>query len=464
MNSLEENKNLQEAEHQRRIGFLKFPSEAGEVDYKMGVKLESKTPFTFKLIRHIIAMANSGGGFLVIGYKEDGQTKIPTAEKISDEILNSYDVSILAEMVEGYISGTEKIELKVYKEINPDNGATYPIIEIIGFKKRPFFCGKDASIPSTDPKKSELILKQSSLYVRNVSARTGILATPDQWDALIDKCVESHQDELMKRFRSMLKSVGFSASDDSQKKTDRNVSMTKAVEQEVSGYFSKKKEERSGLEITHSLVDSENKWDKAKLVDAMEKSQQKNTGWPIGTMYRYNKEGMPIPLADGIRLKIESGFDGTYDFWQLNDDGTFYFFRKFQEDLTEQGRSERILWFDTRVWRVVEGIKHMVDLYKNLGVDPSQMVSIEIKHCGINERALSAGDHGRAFTMYPRKSGPTKDVAWKKEATLDEFLVNSEEYAKEALVELFTMFEFWQPAPGVIDGVINDYNSSEIRH
>jgi hypothetical protein len=459
-----ENKNLEDHEFWRRQAFLKYTTESSEVDYKTGVKLESKSAFAYKLVKHILGMANSGGGYLVIGYKEDGKTKVPTAENITDDIIQSYDVSSLAEIVESFTSGEDKIELKIHKEKNPENNLIYPIVEVFGFTKRPFFCAKDATSPLSDPKKPEQILRRGALYVRTASARTGILATPDQWDLLIDKCVESSQDELMKRFKNMMKSVGFSSLEDQQKKSTRNEEISALSLPVIEDDFKKKAVSVAGLEISHSLVDLDKKWTKKELIDAMEASQQKNTGWPIGTMYRYNKDGMPTPLANGIVLKIESSFDGTYDYWKILEDGTFYFFRNFQEDLTKEGKTKKILWFDTRVWRVIEGIKHMISLYKNLGVYPTQIVSIEIKHYGIDERELTASEGLRSFVMFPRKSGKSKNVTWRKEATLDEFFVNSEEYTVEAMKDMLSMFEFWEPANGVIEGVIQDYNASAIRH
>ncbi len=464
MQPVTENKNLEDREFQRRQAFLKYTTESTEVDYKMGIKLESKTAFTYKLIKHILAMANSGSGYLVIGYREDDKTKIPTAEVITDEILQSYDASALAEMVEGFISGDDKIDVVIYKEKNIENGVTYPIIEVSGFTKRPFFCSKDASIQSENPTKLENILKKGGLYVRTASARTGILATPDQWDLLIERCVENSQDELMKRFKSMMKSVGFYNLEDGPKKSSRNQDITTASTPKIVEDFTKRGSPQEGMEVVHSLVDLDKKWTKKELIDGMEASQQKNTGWPIGTMYKYSKDGMPTPLTDGIELKLESAFDGTYDYWKLLEDGTFYFFRNFQENLTTEGKAKRIMWFDTRVWRVTEGIKHMVSLYKSLNVDPTQKVSLQIKHYGINERELTANSSSRSFTMFPRKSGASKDVVWTKEATLDEFLVNAEDYAKEAIKELLLMFEFWEPSEGVIESVIAEYNASAIRH
>ena len=77
-------------------------------------------------------MCNAEGGFIVIGYKEN-DSKHPEPISIDDNVVASYDLSSLASLVERYTYGSDKIDLIVHKDIHPQNGITYPIIEIKGF-------------------------------------------------------------------------------------------------------------------------------------------------------------------------------------------------------------------------------------------------------------------------------------------------------------------------------------------
>lgn len=444
-----------EYENKELENLLKYPNESKAVDYKSSEILSKDNPFTYKLIKHIIGFANSGGGHIVIGYREDDK-KIPVADPaISDDIINSYDVSTLAQMVESFVGTHNKIDLKIYKVENPDNKKTYPIIRVNGFDKNPYFCVKDYMDPTT----SKSILKKDSLYTRIASARTIELATPEDWEKLIDQAVSKKQDDLLFRFKGLLKEVGLGG------KADTTVDLAKKNgDQRYKDFLAevvKDKTKAEGFTINHHLS-SKKTWSMDALMDAMESAKQKNTGWPIGTFYRYgSRDLVPEPITGGgIQLKLSSAMDGTYDFWRLYEDGQFIFFRNFQEDLTDKGKVTRMLWFDTRMWRITEAIKHTVALYKALGIDPTETISLEIRHLGIDNRDLTAGNANRM--LMPHKSKSLTEVIWKKEATLDEFMVNSEDYAKECAKGLFLMFDYLKLDEPVLDSVIQEYNQSRV--
>ena len=64
--------------------------------------------------------------------------------------------------------------------------------------------------------------------------------------------------------------------------------------------------------------------------------------------------------------------------------------------------------------------------------------------------------------LMPHKSKSLTEVIWKKEATLDEFMVNSEDYAKECAKSLFLMFDYLKLDEPVLDSVIQEYNQSRV--
>ncbi|MFA6077214.1 MAG: RNA-binding domain-containing protein [Candidatus Paceibacterota bacterium] len=451
--SVDDFKNVEE---DRLKGFLKYPLETKNVDYKSGEAISSKNPFSYKLIKHILGFANTGGGYIVIGYQEDGN-KIPQPQDISKEVLASYDPSSLAQMAESFTSG-EKVNLEIHKVLNSENQKIYPIIKVSGFSEKPFFCKKEYR----DPVSKDTILKTNALYVRVSSSRTIELASPEDWNDLIDQCVGKRQEAFLFRFKDLMKEVGFM---DLKKITKKNEDLEDNVENsnqnKVKKELVQKKMEFAGLEVFHELPNNSKKWNRKELIDSAEKSQQPNTGWPIGVMLRHNKEGMPKPTENGIELKLADGSNKTYDYWSLNETGTFYFFRNFQEDEINDSEKKRKLFFDTRIWRVIEAIKHAVSLYKALGVSPTEKILLKIKHAGINNRELTAGNPMRM--MWHHISGDLKEVSWEKAVSFDDLLVNGEEFTKEIVRELFLMFEYWVPEDSVLDGVIEEYNKSKVR-
>ena len=49
---------------------LEYPAETKDTDYKAAVKFDEQNDFVAKLVKHILGFANSGGGYIIIGFKE----------------------------------------------------------------------------------------------------------------------------------------------------------------------------------------------------------------------------------------------------------------------------------------------------------------------------------------------------------------------------------------------------------
>ena len=93
---------------------LEYPAEAKDTDYKAAVKFDEKTDFAAKLVKHILGFANSGVGYIIIGYKEQPDRSLAPDPNITDEILASYEVTRLCQHVEKYLVGQDRIEIKVF--------------------------------------------------------------------------------------------------------------------------------------------------------------------------------------------------------------------------------------------------------------------------------------------------------------------------------------------------------------
>ena len=184
---------------------LAHPGERGEVDYKSSVPLDRRSSFSLKLVRHILGMANSGGGWIVIGYLEN-PTLVPDPEH-TDEICASYDPTRLAGRVNSVVrESNESVIVSVNQVPNPYTGLHYPIIAIEGFTRGPFFCKSTLQAEDTE----ETILTEGSLYVRKSSASTVSLTEPTDWEALIDRCVQMRRDEFLRQFQDLASQMGLS--------------------------------------------------------------------------------------------------------------------------------------------------------------------------------------------------------------------------------------------------------------
>ncbi len=442
---------------------LKYPSESPSTDYKAAVKFKEDNEFALKLVKHILGMANAGGGFVVIGFSEDDQ-KVPVPDpKVSQKIVASYESTKLCQYVDKHIRGTDKIKLTVWKI--PYNNKDYPIIEVFGFDKRPYFC------KSTKAN----ILKEGALYFRNKSSKTIELADPNEWEELIDLVVSNRQDDLLVRFDAMLEKVGFTRKiripiSAVSKESKEEITTTlpgvsewkKRRREELERLMEEHGFQKEYFEVVHWVAESQiKKWQPQELLSIAEKAVLHKTGWPIGAVV-HNPQMKPAPVENGIKAVIysKSYFPG-FDYWYLLNDEAFYFARNYQEDVDENLKGKRILYFDTRIWRIAESIDHCISLYKAFNLDPTSKIRIQITHKGLKDRDLSASNPQRAITMFHERKCNADTVEWETEATLDELLTGRKSYIDEAVRKLLIMFDFFEPDPGVVESVLKEYEQSQ---
>jgi hypothetical protein len=166
----------------------------------------------------------------------------------------------------------------------------YPVISIQGFKGSPYFCGKELPSPPAKP-----ILREGAIYVRDVAAKTVLVAGPDHWNAILKIATGQRQTEFLEHLRSLLEQLGISlqalipGANPSTSSTRRLVEedILKWLEAESSSARSRLKavSATAGLfEVKHYPVDTSATWNQAELATAAQRSVCRNTGWPIGVV------------------------------------------------------------------------------------------------------------------------------------------------------------------------------------
>ncbi|MBI2103989.1 MAG: putative DNA binding domain-containing protein [Candidatus Omnitrophica bacterium] len=177
--------------------FLKHPGESARVDYKAGVAFDEKSDFALKLAKHCQGFTNSGGGYIVLGFREGDDGHPRPDPDLSEAVVKSYDVTRVAQHVNSFLAGQDSIDMTIYKIEH--EGRRYPIISIRPFSEQPVFCGKTIYLSDR-----EEILRQGAVYVRDREAKTTIVAGPVAWRALIESCIVAKRGEFIKALKVAL--------------------------------------------------------------------------------------------------------------------------------------------------------------------------------------------------------------------------------------------------------------------
>ena len=177
---------------------LTAPGERQEVEYKSAIAFNENTEFGLKLIKHILGMANTGGGYIVIGY-EDGS--LQPASNHSGEIAASYDTTRISQAVDSYVERSQSIRLSVDMPEHPRTHLPHPVIQVEGFQRIPIICRSTKSASGT----KEQVLQSGKVYIRRPGAATSEIRTLSDWDELLRRCVVQRRDEFLQEFADLFR-------------------------------------------------------------------------------------------------------------------------------------------------------------------------------------------------------------------------------------------------------------------
>jgi CheY-like chemotaxis protein len=157
------------------ISLLTFGVESRDLDYKEQIDLDSNTSRA-ELARDVIAMANAGGGRLIVGIAERDNTFLPVGVPASD--LPRYETTKLNDCLRKYVSSTVQVRSRVVRH----KGLGFAFIEVDPALDT-------IALAATLNEKAGLY--PGRIYVRTHDGRTSELSDPLELRKLIDRLVEN---------------------------------------------------------------------------------------------------------------------------------------------------------------------------------------------------------------------------------------------------------------------------------
>jgi hypothetical protein len=169
------------------------------VDLRESMDLEIKgwldlatTDHQAKLAKAIIAMANNGGGYIVIGFTErPGLSAVPAPGRPTT--LKDLDRDRVNGVSERYLQPV--VHCEVYHITAPD-GADYPLIVVPGGHRSPVMAKRGG------PNGGEL--RNRAIYIRCPGPKSEEPRTAEEMTALFDRCFANRRDDIGDLIRTIL--------------------------------------------------------------------------------------------------------------------------------------------------------------------------------------------------------------------------------------------------------------------
>ncbi|MEI9852806.1 MAG: ATP-binding protein [Sphingomonas sp.] len=162
-----------------------YPRETLDIELKAWIDLSDKVAQA-KLARHIAALANHGGGYLVFGFSDD-QSAAP--ERPAD--LSAYSRDTFGKIVTRYLTPALQCDLEL---VRSSAGLLFPVVRVPSHGPVPI--GAKADGPH-DPKGQPQGIRAGTYYVRKPGPKSEAALGIEDWQPLIRRCVLSDRDSLL---------------------------------------------------------------------------------------------------------------------------------------------------------------------------------------------------------------------------------------------------------------------------
>lgn len=413
--------------------------ESKEQDYKAASAWnEGDKGACCAIVKDILAMANTLGGYIVIGVSEQ-----PTGfswDGVSPDQAKTFDTTRLNRFLQSYTD--PPINARLIKV--PHDGRVFIMIEVPAFPDTPHVCQKEYPGVLTSP----------TLYVRTDNNESAPLRSAADFKSIVERAVRNRGDALLASFRAILTSGSTqpepSARDQFLARRNEAISRFDQVnpirsEEPLLGY----------LEATFfpDAFDA-SRFALESLREVAQRAHVSYTGWPFLYISPTDPE-RTYAIQDGLETLVSTKDfvnNDLLDFWRFQQSG-FFFHRTALRPTHAivSGRTVAVAEVDNIALYAAQAIDCLIRLYDGL-FDDSEYMSLIVRALNTQDRALvnSLGSMplGRAYTCR------VPEITVERRLPLAEWRAAVIDLAVNMARDVYLRFNWMQPNLGLARSAI----------
>jgi len=404
--------------------------ESKDLDYKGPCQWDEKDKKACcEIVKDILAMANTLGGYIIIGVSEknDGFEW----DGLTTEQAKSFETSRINRFLQNYADPPINTLLKKVDH----NTKTFAIIEVPCFSDTPHICQKD--YPS--------VLISPELYVRTDSNESAPIKSSSDFRAIVEQAVRNRSDQMLSSMRAILTGSSKQSTEPETKKFEKQ--FQNAVARFDSFKAFPDKDYNGYREVSfHPIEYIGQRFGIDDLNTAVKRAYANFKGWPF-LYWSENKSEVSYTIQDGLETLVTiqdfNGYDRLY-FWRLHQSGFFY----HRELMREEGYTrirEMPLFMDVgeMAMYVAEAIYCLGQIYLGLIPDDSE-IAVRFRVLGTEEIALEKFDSD-LFLYRERCICRIPKIIHERCLPLAEWRAGTVDLALEICKEIFARFNWMRP-------------------
>lgn len=415
------------------------------------------------IAKEIIALANHGGGVLVIGFEEqaDGTFEVATGRPVS---LDAWSQDGIQSIVAKYVD--PGVQCRVYHRSRNGGADKYPVIVVPGGHRVPI----RAKAGSPDGKK----LVVHRVYIRRPGPAGEEPKTAEEWDRFFERCLQNRQADLLDAMRSIMAGVIPNAGPPTPTRLDQ---LRDFEAKAIARWEGRVALLRSGVpptlpnghyDLSIAIDGDFDLLSLSDLHDTIRSAVRNHSGWPafvnLGRVpFR------PAPVDGAIECWIGPDQDGSFDkpahhdFWRISPDGLLFLRRGYPEDGGWKGVTPgTTLDITTPTWRLGEGILQAFYIARALNGTNANLILGATWTKLAGRTLVSHGNHRRVMFGGCRTSQEQyKASATVRVSSLPDALP---EVVFSMLAPLYELFDFFKLPKRLVEEELNEMSRNTYAH
>jgi len=348
--------------------------ESKDLDYKGPISWDQNDKAACcELVKDILAMANTNGGYIVIGVEENDKGFNPVG--LSQQQLASFETTCLNQFVQRYVDPPINCHLVKHD-------GKFVVIEVPVFAETPHICVRE--YPD--------VLSAPTLYIRTDNNASAPLSSSADYRRLLAQAVRNSHDQLMEKLDTLLKGRAARDASPAEDLFAAQINDARRRFLEINPY--RDKDYKAHIEfIFQPNAFVKQRFDTPDLRKAAEAAFEDFRGWPFLFISPSHPEctyNIADCLETLISFKTFSNGD-MVDFWRLFKSGLFYQRKLVWEDTHDHVRKfgpvGKLLDLQYNVEYFAEAIHCLGKLCEHL-LRPPDAVRFVVRFVGMNDRQL----------------------------------------------------------------------------
>lgn len=373
---------------ERLSDLLIDPREALDLEIKNWLDLRGNNEAKATFAKAALALANHGGGFILIGLTEtdhgyiEAEGRPPTLDSYSQDVING--------IIQNYADPAFHCAVHV---VTRQDGPYFPVVVVPGDHRSPIRARRAGPHGN--------IVENNAIYVRKPGPRSEAPTTSQEWELLLTRCLANRRDELLDQIRDLISgAVPAVANPDGSAKLDQWIDQCLARWEALTAALPPNAPERcphGHYCIAYEIAGDLRPIVPSQLPELLKRSVVRHTGWP--PFWFPTRPGIePYPIDGLVECWLgrdeELGAFGQRDaahsdFWRISPDGLAFLLRGYQEDGMDNRPPKALFDVSLPVWRTGEALLHAESLAANLAQGPAT-VTFAVRYQGLAGRSLTS--------------------------------------------------------------------------